>query len=184
MESPINHSDSNRAKPSQMPECQFYSHADLRGPSWCHWAPRLPVETSQYPVWTAQKWLWTGASAVSFQFHFLGRCERLSDTRIRDTTQTQIKHVPYCPDVTFLSRYGSHPWKKNWGREIAMDEVSFKNGEGDAPKFLLDSCPRNILGLLETGEKSGDHPSTAPQLPHIFASGLFPKYKCRLFLKS
>lgn len=84
--------------------------------------------------------------------------------------QIPIEHVRYCLDVTFLGRYGSHPRKKNVGREIVMGEVLSSDGEGDSLKFLLYSCPRSILGLLEIGEKSGDHPSKTPQIPHIFSS--------------
>lgn len=52
---------------------------------------------------------------------------------------------------------------------------------GDSLKFLLYSCPRSILGLLEIGEKSGDYPSKAPQIPHIFPHDYFPSTNADCF---
>lgn len=104
MEIPFIHSNSDRAKPSQMLGWRLWSQADLHWPSWCYWALSLIVETSQFPVWAAQIAL-NRCFPSLFSIPFLGLCKGLSSTRIRDTRQIQNQKLPHCPDATFFTGY-------------------------------------------------------------------------------
>lgn len=82
--------------------------------------------------------------------------------------QIPIEHVRYCLDVTFLGRYGSHPRKKNVGREIVMGEVLSSDGEGDSkiPVIFLPTEHPRASG--NRGEKWRSSLQDTPDSSYLF----------------
>lgn len=111
MKSPIIHSDSNRANPSQMLAMNSVLKPTYTVPLKL---PSTLFPRGNQPVFHegSSKMTLRGASTISVQFHFLRLCKGLSDTRIRDTVQIQSQiNFPIVPMRPSSMTIPSCVWK-------------------------------------------------------------------------